>query len=194
METTKDGELAKHTHSIPSSSVLNLYIGHFLARWGSRFIQFSLIIFLLTAWFFSPLSTFCLGLITGFCGVFTFYYCRKSVWNSWIACLFWLCDHKRFPYPSVFVFVYRFFFTFHCASSPTMFCIFFATLLTAKGLFFFSSWALFCLSKCWTILMFKWVFCSYFPKYELHCTLFDEAVFRLKLWNATMVIISFTVV
>lgn len=79
METTKDGELAKHTHSIPSSSVLNLYIGHFLARWGSRFIQFSLIIFLLTAWFFSPLSRFCLGLIMGFCGVFTFYYCRKVV-------------------------------------------------------------------------------------------------------------------
>lgn len=28
------------THSFSSSLLLNLYIGHFLARWGARFLHF----------------------------------------------------------------------------------------------------------------------------------------------------------
>ncbi|XP_042052633.1 solute carrier family 40 member 2-like isoform X1 [Salvia splendens] len=50
MEITKGEQLAVQTHSFPSSSVLNLYVGHFLARWGSRMWEFSVGLYMINVW------------------------------------------------------------------------------------------------------------------------------------------------
>ncbi|XP_042015608.1 solute carrier family 40 member 2-like [Salvia splendens] len=50
METTKGEQLALQTHSFPSSSLLNLYVGHFLARWGSRMWEFSVGLYMINVW------------------------------------------------------------------------------------------------------------------------------------------------
>lgn len=179
METTKGEQLADQTHSFLSSSVVNLYVGHFLARWSSRFIELSLFFALSRVYFTSyrMIMMFCSLILS----VFNFGFFLGVLWGkcskflSWIVCMFVYIVWSQWFSFCMFFYIKKWFFS-HCVWSPRCFGLF-VTLINAKSLFYHE--------LCFTnveLYWFKWVLCCYFPQY---CTLSDDVVLG---WNCRMLL------